>query len=219
MKLSVITALAILAAVPMTAPALAQSASATQSRPSDQQLSSLIATKIANDKSLSADAIKVTVEAGVVTLTGVVPKDEAKATAERLANVPGVVRVENKLVSREKVTEKAKDTAGTVADKSKKGAQKTKEVAVKTGELTKDALSKTGEVITDGWITTRIKTKFMGDEALRASAINVDTNDHVVTLSGAVANPAARVKALALAKEVEGVKRVVDKLQVASKVQ
>jgi hyperosmotically inducible protein len=201
----------------MTSPALAQSASTTQTRPSDQQLSGLIATKIANDKSLSADAIKVTVEAGVVTLTGVVPKDESKATAERLANVPGVVRVENKLVSREKVTDKAKDTAGTVADKSKKGAQKTKEAAVKTGEVTKDALSKTGEVITDGWITTRIKTKFMGDEALRASAINVDTNNHVVTLSGAVANPAARVKALALAKEVEGVNRVVDKLQVATK--
>jgi hyperosmotically inducible protein len=206
MKLSVITAIAMLTAGPMSGAALAQTASSTESRPSDQHLSILIATKIANDKSLSADAIKVKVEQGVVTLTGVVPKAEGKATAERLANVPGVVRVENNLVSREKATDKAKGTASTVADKSKKGAQKTK-----------DALSKTGEVMPDGWITTRVKTKFMADEALRASSISVDTNDHVVTLTGAVANHAAHAKALALAKEVEGVNRVVDKLQVASK--
>jgi hyperosmotically inducible protein len=75
----------------------------------------------------------------------------------------------------------------------------------------------TGETITDGWITSRIKTKFMADEAMRASSINVDTNDHVVTLKGAVADEAARAKAISLAKEVEGVNRVVDKLQVANK--
>jgi osmotically-inducible protein OsmY len=52
---------------------------------------------------------------------------------------------------------------------------------------------------------------------MRASSINVDTNDHVVTLKGAVADEAARAKAISLAKEVEGVNRVVDKLQVANK--
>jgi hyperosmotically inducible protein len=120
--------------------------------------------------------------------------------------VPGVVRVENNLASREKATDKAKGTAGTVADATKKGAAKTK-----------DALSKTGENITDGWITSRIKTKFMADEVMRASAINVDTNDHVVTLKGAVPDEAARTKAIAIAKDVEGVNKVVDKLQVANK--
>ena len=87
----------------------------------------------------------------------------------------------------------------------------------KGAEKTKDALSKTGENITDGWITSRIKAKFMANEATRASSINVDTNDHVVTLTGAVPDAAARAKALALAKEVEGVNRVVDKLQQADK--
>ena len=196
-----------LTAASVPAATTGQSTAATQPRPSDQDLSSLIATKIANDKALSADAIRVKVEGGVVTLSGMVGKDADKATAEELARVAGVVRIENNLTSREKATDKVKGTAGTVADKSKKGAAKTK-----------DALSKTGEVITDGWISSRIKTKFMADEALRASAIKVDTNDHVVTLTGAVPDTAAHAKALALAKEVEGVDRVVDKLQIASKI-
>ena len=207
MKLSVITAVALLAAGPVAGTAFAgQTSSATQAKPTDQELSSLIATKIANDKTLSTDAVKVTVEDGVVTLTGMVGKDADKARAEKLAHVPGVVRVENNLASREKATDKVKGTAGTVASGTKKGAEKTK-----------DALSKTGENITDGWITSRIKAKFMANEATRASSINVDTNDHVVTLTGAVPDAAARAKALALAKEVEGVNRVVDKLQQADK--
>lgn len=207
MKLSVIAIATMLTAASVSAATTAQSTAATQPRPSDQDLSSLIATKIANDKALSADAVRVKVEGGVVTLSGMVGKDADKATAEELARVPGVVRIENNLTSREKATDKVKGTAGTVADKSKKGAAKTK-----------DALSKTGEVMTDGWISSRIKTKFMADEALRASAIKVDTNDHVVTLAGAVPDTAAHAKALALAKEVEGVDRVVDKLQIASKI-
>jgi osmotically-inducible protein OsmY len=207
MKLSVITAVAMLAAVPAERGVFAQAASATQARPSDQELSSVIATKIANDKSLSADAIKVTVEGGVVTLTGMVGTDAGKLKAEQLARVTGVERVDNKLVSRQKATDATKSAAGTVADTTKKGAQKTKEV-----------LSKTGEVITDTWITSRVKAKFMGDEALRASAINVDSKDNVVTLTGAVPDAASRTKALAMAKEVEGVSRVVDKLKIASEV-
>ncbi|MCU1385927.1 MAG: periplasmic protein [Acidobacteria bacterium] len=206
MKLSAMTILAMLAVSPICGFAAVPALAAVQAQPTDQEISNLIATKIASDKSLKPDAIKVTVNAGVVTLTGVVPKDADVSRVEQLARVSGVSRVENKLTSREKATDKAKETAGKVADTSKKGADKTKH-----------ALSKTGEVITDAWISSRIKTKFMGDEALRASAITVDSSDHVVTLSGAVPNAAARAKALSMAKEVEGVDRVVDKLTVADR--
>jgi hyperosmotically inducible protein len=210
MKLSIFAAVTFLAAGPAVVNAAIQSAPATQSAPSDRQLSNEIATRIANDKTLSTDAIKVTVKNGVVTLSGLVGKDEDKAAAERLARVPGVTRVENNLKSREKATDKVEGTAGAVADKTKEGAKK-------VGGATKKAAGKTAEKTTDGWITTRIKTKFMGDEALRASAIDVDTNDHVVTLTGAVPTETARAKAVALAKEVEGVKSVVDNLKVTSK--
>ena len=206
MKLSVITAVAMLAAGPVAGVAFAQASSATEAKQTDEQLASLISTKIASDKALGADAVKVTVEKGVVTLSGMVAKDADKTRAASLARVPGVVRVNNKLASREKATTKAKETGEVVADKTKKGAEKTKR-----------ALSKTGEEITDGWISTRIKTKFMGDEGLRASDIKVDTNDNVVTLSGAIPDASAHAKAIAMAEEVEGVKRVVDKLVVAKR--
>jgi hyperosmotically inducible periplasmic protein len=216
MKLSIIAILALLASAPLAVAASAQDAPATQARPTDEQLSQEIATKIANHKTLSADAIHVNVEAGVVTLTGMVGKDADKATAEQLARVPGVTRVENKLTSRQKPTDAVTGTAGKVADATKTGAEKTADASKKAAKGTKKAVSKTGEVITDGWITSRIKTKFMADEALRASAIDVDTDNSVVTLHGAVPTEAARAKALALAKEVEGVDKVVDDLKVVA---
>ena len=206
MKINVISTVAMLAVGPISIFAAVPAPSAVQAQPTDQDLSNLIATKIAGDTSLKPDAIKVKVDGGVVTLSGMVPKDADLARVERLARVPGVSRVDNKLTSREKATDKVKETGEKVADKSKEGLDKTKR-----------ALSKTGEVITDAWISTRIKTGFMGDEALRASAISVDSSDHVVTLSGAVTNAAAHAKALRIAKEVEGVNKVVDKLTVANK--
>jgi hyperosmotically inducible periplasmic protein len=229
MKLSILTAVALLAAGAATHTAAAQTATTTEVRKSDAQLSSEIATRIANDKTLSPDAVKVKVQNGVVTLSGVVAKDADKATAEELARVPGVVRVENNLKSRETATDKVEGTAGTVVDKTKAGAKKTAEVtkkgAAKTVDVTKKVAGKTkdvavgaGENVTDGWITSRIKTRFMGEEVLRASSINVDTNDHVVTLKGAVPTEAARDKALAIAKEVEGVNKVVDSLTVTDKI-
>jgi hyperosmotically inducible periplasmic protein len=217
MKLSIITTVALLAAGPVAGQAAAQTSAATQVRATDEQLSAEIATKIANHETLKADAVKVNVKNGVVTLSGVVGKDVDKTTAEQLARVDGVVRVENNLKSREKATDAVAGTAGTVASKTKEGAEKTVDASKKVAGKTKEVFSKSGEKITDGWITSRIKTKFMADDTLQASAINVDTRDHVVTLKGAVPTEAARMKAMDLAKEVEGVDRVVDSLKVTSK--
>ena len=217
MKLSTIAAVALLALAPMATANTVAAQTTAPARPSDQQLSSEIATRIANNKTLSADAVKVKVENGVVTLSGMVGKDADKVTAEELARVPGVVRVENNLKSREKATDKVEGTAGAVAGAAKTGAEKTVDATKKAAGATRSAVSKTGENITDAWITSRIKTKFMGEEVLRASSINVDTNNHVVTLKGAVPTAAARDKALALAKEVEGVDRVLDTLKITEK--
>ena len=194
MKLRVIAAVAMLFSVSLGV--AAQSTPATQSRPSDQELSNRIAKAISDDGTLAADAIKVTVNGGVVTLTGMVGKDADRGRAEKLAGVPGVVRVENNLKSREKATNAAAGTA-------KKGAQ-----------ATKNAISKTGEAITDEWIVTRIRTNIANDEALSGTDIKVDVKNNVVTLSGMVPTAAARTKAMAVAKDVEGVSRVVNNLKV-----
>lgn len=205
MKLSVIAAVMVLLTVP--AGGFGRATMTAQAKPTDQELSNLIAKSISDDKTLSADAIKVSVKAGVVTLNGMVGKDVDRAKAAQLAKVPGVLRIENNLKSREKATTAVQDTAGEVADASKKGAT-----------ATKNAVSKTGEVITDEWIVTRIRTNVANDDALLGSAIDVVVKDHVVTLSGTVPTITARTKALAVAKDVEGVHRVVNNLKVAPKV-
>ena len=68
---------------------------------------------------------------------------------------------------------------------------------------------------TDAGLTTKVKTKLAADSTVKASQVNVDTKDHVVTLSGTVDNEAARTQAVALARGTEGVRDVVDNLTVA----
>ena len=71
----------------------------------------------------------------------------------------------------------------------------------KASSKTKEGLSKTGEVITDGWITTRVHSKFVGEDLLKDSDINVDTKDHVVTLKGTVMSAAGRARAVEQARK------------------
>jgi hyperosmotically inducible periplasmic protein len=109
----------------------------------------------------------------------------------------------------------------TVAQKTAEGADKTKDAVVKgakiTAEKTKDGLSKTGEVMTDGWITTRVHERFITDDLLKGSDISVDTDNHVVTLTGTVTGRAGRAKATTIAKRTEGVRRVVNRLTIGPK--
>jgi hyperosmotically inducible protein len=72
----------------------------------------------------------------------------------------------------------------------------------------------TSAAVTDGWITTKLKAKFADETMLKGSDINVDTTDHVVTLSGAVPSATAKSRAVEIADGTEGVKRVVNRLVV-----
>jgi hyperosmotically inducible protein len=99
---------------------------------------------------------------------------------------------------------------GQVVDKTKEGAEK-------VVDKTKEGLSKTGEVITDAWITTRVKSKFVGEDLLKGSDISVETTDHVVTLKGTVTSAAGRARAMKEARDVEGVHRVVNRLTIGPK--
>lgn len=72
----------------------------------------------------------------------------------------------------------------------------------------------TGEVIDDGVITAKVKAQLIGDPVAKARQINVDTFRGNVSLSGFVESNEARVRALSLAREVEGVKSVKDAMQI-----
>ena len=184
---------------------------------SDNALRSRIDSRIQKDPTLKKYDIGVTVEAGVATLTGTVPTEADRAKATELATMKGVARVENKLLVDLAATAHPKGTSGKVMDKTKEVGEKTKEGAEKAVAKGKEGLSKTGEVITDGWITTRVKGKFVGDDLMKGSDVSVSTDNHVVTLTGTVMSPAARAHAVAEAKQVEGVQRVVDKLTIGPK--
>jgi hyperosmotically inducible periplasmic protein len=208
-------ALAVVTAVPASMHAAVQQPAAV--RPTDQTIDNEIESRMRNDASLKKHSIVVTVDDGVVTLTGTVPTEGDSAKAARLAKIDGVTRVNNNLI----VSNEVKGTAGQAAEKTKDTAatvgEKTKEGAEKVGEKTKEGVSKTGEVITDSWITSRVHSKFIGEDLLKDSDINVDTKDHVVTLRGTVPSAAAKARAISEAKEVEGVKSVVDHLSVGPK--
>ena len=205
----------------------------------DKTIDDSVEAKINADAALKKHSIVVTVDEGVVTLTGVVSTKAESDKAARLANVAGVTRVNNNLV----VTKEVKGTAGRATEKTKdgveKGAEKTKDGLEKAGEKTKDGLEKagsatkdgaekvydktkdgvsaTGEAITDSWITSRVHSKFIGEDLLKDSNINVDTQDHIVTLRGTVMSAAAKARAVTEAKEVEGVRSVRDQLTIGPK--
>jgi osmotically-inducible protein OsmY len=108
-----------------------------------------------------------------------------------------------------------------VVDKTKEGAEKVKDGVVKgvtvATEKTKEGLSKSGEVMTDAWITTRVHQRFISEDLLKDSDISVDTSKHVVTLKGTVVGKAGRARATSVAKQTEGVHRVVNRLTIGPK--
>jgi hyperosmotically inducible protein len=59
-----------------------------------------------------------------------------------------------------------------------------------------------------------VKAKFLADTAVSGLKIDVDTKDGVVTLNGMVATKAEADRAMSLARESDGVKRVASKLRI-----
>ena len=68
--------------------------------------------------------------------------------------------------------------------------------------------------VKDKWVTMKIHSMFVPEDALEGSNIDVDTVNGVVTLSGTVVSEAGRARALAIAKSTDGAKSVVDKLRI-----
>lgn len=86
------------------------------------------------------------------------------------------------------------------------------------GRAVRDKVAQAGEVLaaatSDVRITAAVKAKLIADSRLEGLKINVDTTDGVVTLSGSVSTPEDISRAMRLAQETEGVKKVASTLQV-----
>ncbi len=181
----------ILAGLPALSGATPQAPAAATAQDRDDTLKDRIAFRLDTSETVRKYDVKVKVDGGVATLSGDVATAAQKAEAEKLAKIDGIARVQNDIA------------IDPDEDRS-------------LGERMKAGMSKTGEKISDAWITTKVNWFFVGEDALKGGRIDVDTKDNVVTLTGTVTSQAGRTRAVALAKQTEGVKDVVDRLTVTS---
>ena len=82
------------------------------------------------------------------------------------------------------------------------------------GEKAAIAAQRVGDSLEEGSLTTKIKAKMVLDDIVKARTINVTTTGTTVTLTGTVHSEQERERAVTLARETEGVTRVVDQLEV-----
>jgi len=73
-----------------------------------------------------------------------------------------------------------------------------------------------GTFVDDSYLTSAIKAKLLADTGLKAFHIKVITEHQIVTLSGDLPTAALREQAETVAKSVDGVKGVVNDIQVKS---
>jgi hypothetical protein len=93
--------------------------------------------------------------------------------------------------------------------------ERVRERAADLGEKAAVATQQVKETLDEAALTTKIKAKMTLDDSLDGSSINVTTSGSTVTVAGRVPSPAARDRALTLARETTGVSVVVDHLEVA----
>lgn len=104
-------------------------------------------------------------------------------------------------------TQEAKEAINHAGTEIKQGASELKADAA-------DAAAKLEHAAADATITASVSAGLMKDPDLSAVRIDVDTQDGNVTLTGPAPSADAMAKAETIAKSVEGVKTVTNKLEV-----
>ena len=134
--------------------------------------------------------------------------------------VPTVARAEDQAeMKKDQVDQHAKKEKEQVDQQAKKEKDHVDQRAqAKKDEIDRENSTRTkptvGDDVTDAWITTKVKASLVGDKALKGADIHVETAQKgVVVLSGYVPNNTARVRAISLAWDTKGVKKVDDELQ------
>ncbi|APG16434.1 molecular chaperone OsmY [Kosakonia radicincitans DSM 16656] len=97
--------------------------------------------------------------------------------------------------------------ANTTTDKAQNAASS-------AGEKIDSSMTKVGGFMDDSSITAKVKAALVDHESIKSTDISVKTDNKVVTLSGFVESQAQAEQAVSVAKGVEGVASVSDKLHV-----
>lgn len=91
---------------------------------------------------------------------------------------------------------------------------KVESTADSAGQKIDNSMNKVGDFMDDSATTAKVKAALVDDENIKSTDISVKTDKNVVTLSGFVESQAQAEQAVQVAKGVEGVKSVSDKLHV-----
>jgi osmotically-inducible protein OsmY len=170
----------------------------------DLELENKIKTKFDSDAQLKAANLSVSADAdkNEATISGVVGTPSQRAKAVNLAKEasPGLIITDKIDVAPRELTRE---------EFTEERAREEREKARGTGE-------KLGESLDDAWIHTKLVAKFIGDADTPGRKINVDVVNNVVTLRGMVDTAEQRAEAERIARNTEGVKRVVNQLKVGT---
>lgn len=158
----------------------------------DASITAAVKTKLLADERTKGFDINVDTVKGEVTLRGGADTVAASNAAVDIANATdGVVAVDNQLIV------------------ARSGSELRQEAnrATASGEV-REVAEETGDEIDDGWITSKVKTQLLADDDVSGLAIDVDTDDNVVSLKGSVPSATVRNEAIRIARETKGVVRV-----------
>jgi len=166
----------------------------------DVWLTTKIQAKYFVDDDVKGRNINVNTSNGVVTLNGTVESEAERRQAIALARTTDGVRSVNDQLT----LDAAAARPASAADSS--GMQGAERQAARAIPQRPDA-----------WVTTKVQAKYFLDANVKGHQINVDTRDGIVTLKGDVDTAQQKAEAGQIARETEGVKRVVNQLTVGGK--
>jgi osmotically-inducible protein OsmY len=183
---------------------LAQSDRSTSTAVADAWITTQIHAKFFADTVVKGRNIDVDTSSGVVTLAGhVYSEAERQKALAHARDTSGVTRVIDKLTLA---------AGGPSADAEARDALD--DAWAKSRVQADRALDRVGDEISDGWITTKIQSKYFLDATVKGLDIDVTTENGVVSLTGSVTSPMERLRAIELATATDGVKKVLDRLAI-----
>jgi len=153
----------------------------------DSNITTIVKGKLAQDPVLRDKDLSVSTDDGVVTVGG---KVETQAQADKVVDI--AKSVEGVRTVRSHLKTEPEETASNTSSTSESLEQSAK----------------------DAGITAKVKLKLAADDHVKASDIDVETNDQIVTLKGNVKTRAEEQRAVRLAHSVDDVRDVVSDLKV-----
>ena len=169
---------------------------------SDTDITTAVQAHYYRDDLVRGRQIDVNTQNGVVTLEGTVRTEEVKQRAVNIAQgVEGVAQVNDQLVVRQDTADAGAGAPGPRADGG--------------GESPTGTAGSAAGGVEAGWITTKVHAQYFASPDVSPFNIDVTTSSGgVVTLAGEVENAQQRAAAVRIARETEGVTRVIDQLRI-----